>query len=449
MGRDAKIITVDARLRTGNICDYPAGNSCRSNFFRIIAPLFLFSWFFLVILTTPAYAAGGAHITIIQPQGPSSWLIHEFIDNALLVEMSGEADENTRFLSPGIKSTQSPESVTILAAKQTPLLVFASEQVDELEERITGSEQSIEAIQLDNELKREIMRGLYQVPFWPYLAASEVPVREISLNETFNLPYEQKEKFPVTEFAGVGNYPSWDVTELGADGVKVARGQSQGAGGGIVLDYILNGSLDSLQIPVLPDAGVDVVYILDTLGLTFEGAPTLILNMSQIVGLAKDQSVPPRAMPVSALHIKDDTGCIGRYLVVPSLYLISTPLQWKITEPSSAVEYETATKKWTPEGFLGALFILWVIFGALMVIGNFLYKYSRESWLNILGFGMIFYPLYLLMSLVAGGFWGMGFIIGGVVGSRLISGEGHRIGAFVSILTASFIVAILSGIISS
>ena len=413
--------------------------------------------FLAYAVQTPVYAAGGVHVVIIEPQAPDSWLVREFIDNSLIERISTPIDSGTRLLKPGIQfpGTSPARIETFLVAREKPLIVFASEDLDKLEGRITGAEQSVEGIELENELRRQILKALFQVPFWPYLAASEIPSRGIDLERTTRLPYLREENFPAASFAGDGRFPSWEVIESTNQGVRLRNAGGSGAGSGLVLEYIVQGSLRDAYIDEPASATICALYILDNSPWQISGAPAISIPAKELIALIGDVTVPPEeGVRTSAVHIVDSEGMLGRYLVVPSPDSRYSSLSWiqtaaPLESRQGAGEVKTAAgREWSSGGFGLALVACWVAFGIAVVIGNLIYRFASLSWLALVGSGMAVYPLYLLLSLLTSGLWGMGFMPGAAVAARFIAPEGRRVAAFGSILAASFLVALLSSLIS-
>ena len=91
--------------------------------------------------------------------------------------------------------------------------------------------------------------------------------------------------------------------------------------------------------------------------------------------------------------------------------------------------------------FTLAIIGLWIAFGLVVAVGNLLYRFSDLPFSSLLGTSLALYPLFILVSLLSWGFWGMGFLAAAAVVARFIARDGRRLAAFGCILAACFIVA--------
>jgi hypothetical protein len=418
----------------------------------------LFSILAFLSIPAPAFASG-VHIVVVKPQTQNSWLIDEYIDDSLIPGLSEEIDLQTRSLKIGMKpiASDSSESITILRAHSEHLFVFVSENLEGLESRIALSEQEFERKQLDDELRQQILRAFYQIPVWPYLAASEVPGKAIDMKRVDVLPYNIEDSFPATIFTGTGEYKEWEVIDTGKDGTRLRQMDASGEGSGIVLEYILTGSLDLFEFDIPRQASISALYILDNGEWSISGAQSRSIQASELIGMAGSKealSDDSGLIKMSSVFIHDRQGWTSRFLTAPQIYNSGVPIAWApngqtVTEGRTSSGQSLGTlEKLPPSKFALAMITCWIIFGLAIAFANWLYKFSSIPASVMIGYSVAVYPLFLLTSLLTGGLWGMGFIPAAALGSRIIASEGRRIAGFGSILGACFLVMLISSLFS-
>ena len=115
--------------------------------------------------------------------------------------------------------------------------------MENLESRIAGAEQTVEGVQLQNEVHQETIRSFFGVPFWTYYLATKVPERAIDLNRAVTLPYRRQDLFPASTLAATGKVPGYNVLSSGGDGIVLQPSSTSGEGRGLVLEYIVDGDI--------------------------------------------------------------------------------------------------------------------------------------------------------------------------------------------------------------
>jgi hypothetical protein len=339
----------------------------------------------------------------------------------------------------------------MLATQEEPLIVFSSERLEGLESRIAGAEQTIEGIQLENELREETIRALFGVPYWLYFAASEVPGQGISLEREQRLPYQRQDLFPAASLAGRGDVPGWTIHASGGDGATLQPSGASGEGSGILMEYIVQGDISNSHIAIPRDAAVAALYFTDHTDWQLSPARMWRVSTQELIGLIEEPSAPPeKGIPVSVVHIHDDSGMLGRYLITPTLGSNEMSLSW-IPVPGTIAPGATSAggqaserEKWPGITYTFVIAAFWLVFGIVVVLANLLYRFSDLPPLTLFVTSIALYLLFVAVSLLSWGFWGMGFVPAAAVGARFVSCEGRRLAAFGAILAASFIVTALA-----
>jgi hypothetical protein len=406
---------------------------------------------------SPAIASGGVHILVIKEQTEGSWLVEEYIDNSL-IDQGSVVDGDLQLIKPGVVLTSeaSSESITILRARSEYLFVFTSDNLERLESRISQVEQDVEKIKLEDELRQQLLKAMFQIPVWPFLAASEVPGKAIDIKREDVLPYSRDDFFPVALFAGVGDVSGWDVVGFDQDGAKLKRSNNVGEGSGILFEYILKGSLGNIEITTSGDSTIEALYIQNNTDWQITGSKSMPVSTKELVGLAgsKAATVSEKILKISSVRIQDKAGWVERYLAYPSIASLTGPLRWSqksdlitagTTSSGETLSFSAKLPAWK---FSVAMICCWVAFGLVVIIANWLYRFSSSNPVHLLTVSMVVYFPFLLISLLAGGLWGLGFIPAAALGSRFISDEGRRISGFGAILGASFILLMLSALFS-
>jgi hypothetical protein len=416
-------------------------------------PLFALASVVLFCIVAPAaHASAGVHIVIIQPGPDGAWEATEFIDNALVREMAEPVGESGAILRPSLRSMhgQAAIPVTSLTAEQVPLLIFCAENTEALESRINGAGQTIEAIELEKEFQRQMLAGLFQVPFWPYIAASEVPGQGIDMERGRRLPYMRQDMFAAPTFAGVGAFNGWTITGYDTGGVLLVPSSEAGEGKGIVLEYTFQNADSDIGIGIPSGAAVDALYVMGDRAWKISAPDSRLVTTGDLIGLLDESTMPDlKGLPVASVHIRDEQGMLGRLLVAPSISNAGAGLSWVqagTDGPGGATS--VLSGNWTQGQYVLAILACWVCFGLVVLGGNLLYRFTTMPVLILLAISMGAYILFLLVSLLTSGLWGMGFVIGASVLARLLAPEGRRLGAFGVIAAASFAAAFLSMAIS-
>ncbi len=395
----------------------------------------------LFTIHTDAVGADGIQIVVFERQAQDTWLVREYIDNALVGAMSTVTGEGAILPAPSVKVTEGAENaeISLLAAESQPLIVFVSDHVTPLEEHIASAGQAHEAAELDLERRRQVLGGLFAVPFWPFLAASEVPLQGITLERTVQVEHWRETMFPAAVYGSAGNVPDWDFVRLEGQAVVLHPGESTGIGKGISLDYIINGPVSDFAVRLSGHADVTALYCDGGKDWELKGGQVELVSHPDFIGLLETGRETGREQSGYSIQmIGDGDGELGRYLIALSKGVESVEMRWSATPG-------------LPEGSEGvgisltlAIVMCWILFGLAVVAGNWLFRFSTASILSLLGTAMAIYPVYLGISFLLAGLWGLGFIPGAVLSARILSAEGCRMKASGVVLASGFLAAIVS-----
>jgi len=391
----------------------------------------------LLILLIPgkaisAWKISGVHIVSIQSISESQYHVKEFIDFGVL----GEDGSNETIVHPALGGGG---SVEYLSASVEPLLVFYAGAVDGLEQSIISHAREIDAISMKNEVNRQVLGGLFQIPIWPYLAASEIPLKAADVSRFHQLQYEMDEHFPATNFATVGNFEGYRVEKANGNSVTLLKVDSSGEGLGLVLDYTFTAVESASEIQIHPGAKIGVVYsdsgdvwLPAAAGSNFAGAGTV-----KLLGYLDEESTFDIDSPIHSSTVIQESGRIlSRQIIVsgPGVPIpILRPSEGEWAEPKSGMKAPFPTQ-------IAAIGIL-VIFAAALVVLNLMFRFSEHGISQLFLRGVAIYPVYLLGSLLLSGFSGMGFIPTAAGLSRFISNPGKRLAGTSAILGASFVIS--------
>ena len=408
---------------------------------------FAFALVLAAVPILPARAAGGVQVVVIEPHSPGVWIAHEFVDNAIVKDSVETQEMGGSMLLSAIECPdETPGGVSIVSARSVPLVVFAAEHVDASEERLAEAARAREAAELESEMRRQLLDGFFQVPFWPYLAASELPLRGIDLERAYRLPHERREFFPAAAYAGTGSVPRWRVIGISDHGVALEESGSDGEGEGISIEYHLE--VDPLECSVClrRAASVSVLYVGDDRGRVLSGAEALEVPVVEL--LAPLDFISNDSEPVvryAVTRTEDEVGVLGRYLAAPP----ASEGLWQARWVTSAREDTFSPQPTGPSVDLPIVVVLcWFAFGLALLCANALYRFASIGTPQFLACALASYPLYLALSFLACGLWGMGFIPASAALARLFAPEGKRLAAFGSVLAASFFAALVSSVVA-
>jgi hypothetical protein len=412
---------------------------------RTVISLLIFAVFSAIAVPAPA---DGIHIVVIERQGPASQLVHEFIDSGLVKSISTPDGEGSYLLSPSVRLAggAGDTALNLASAESQPLLVFDSDYVGPLEERILAVRQAQEAQELKMEVRRQVLGGLFAIPFWPYLAASEVPFKGLDIRRLQRLPYTREPVFPVSLYGATGDFRSWRVAEIDGRNAVLQESEAPGAGTGIKLDYFINSDLSGATIRLSGKAGVSLLYTEDGRAWDLSGGPSESVPFSDLIDCLEGGSESEgRGVKVSTDWIRDSEGEVGRYVAALSGERGGEGVFWADGGASEAGPVETTGGN---SVMLWLILALWLLFALAVVTGNWLYGFSDVSILELLRKSLIMYPIFMVASFLLAGFWGLGFIPAAAVCARSLGREGRMLRAFWVILASCFAVAMVSLLIS-
>jgi hypothetical protein len=419
----------------------------------------LFAIILALILLVPAKSrASGAHVLVLRPQSPDSWLVDEYVDCAFAADYPVSTGSGLTEIAPALTDAAGDNEgcITPISAREQPLIVFAAEDVGGLEDRIALSLQKRKAVEIDSEIRRQILKGLFQPPLWPYLAASEIPGGGINLDRAARLPYENEEQFPVTVFAEPESIGSWNVAGTGNDKVFLSRGGDSEAGSneGIHIQYLYNCRIEDAVAGIPAGASISAVYVLDGPGYAALDVPAVVISTEELTGLAIDPTSPrPNSGRISEVRINDEAGSLARFIVAAARGAGPRPANWTVWAGPVTVDFSSDSgletgRHLSETGLLIALLACWLGFGLVIVFGNMLTRFTVFSPLTLLGLAMCIYPLFAAACLLTAGFWGMGFVPSAVLAAGLLGVEGRRTSAFWTILAASVVTTLISAAFS-
>lgn len=409
---------------------------------RLLSRFFLLLTLLVLIPDSAAFAEGGMHIVVIEPNADSTWSIIEFVDNSLIQETTGEIQE-----IPANIGSAGGESgtVEVMSAKSQPLILFFNEILMNLEERIIAFGRAQIEARLRVEAKREIVGGLFQVPAWPYIAVSEVPTKLIEIDWYFRLDDWRRYQFPAANYAGKGDFHGWQVQNTVEQGFYIYDSEEPGEGKGIVINYIYRGDIEDLIIPVPKSAHISAIYLTGDYSLVPPVTEIIMTEPWEILGPVDEYTTNFNANGLlSAIRTSDSGESLGRFIFVPVGDPLQSELVWtcKVDPEPNLMIYPGAGPDLS-----NTIFLCWFLFGVSVLTGNWIYRFSNSGSLELLVRAIVAYPLFLFTSLLAAGFWGLGFIPSAVLIARFISPEGKRLAASGVVIASSFVVMFISWII--
>lgn len=406
---------------------------------------------FLLVLATGvwlsaggALAAAGLHIVVAESHGESLWLVREFIDDSLVGNAIGTAD-GRRMVHTSAELVAGSSSVSLLAAHVEPLIVFANEYVDPLEERLAEAERNRISLELEGEFARQLVGGLFQVPLWPLLAASEIPLRRIDVQRAYSLPAWRESYFPAISFAAGGNVPGWIVEEISAEGAVMAETGRGGEGAGLVLESLVEGEITDLRFRVVRGADTYALYVAGGGAWQPTGRDLPVMGSRELLGALEGRSlVSPGVSGRSETRITDSEGTLVRYLAAMPGSESQAGIFWE------AAAFSGPSPSESPPGrpsTLPAILLCWLAFGLMVALGDRFHRFSDYGFGALTGRSLAIYPLWLLVALLASGLWGLGFIPASVLVSGLLAADGRRMRAFAVVLAAGFALVPVSSVI--
>jgi len=394
----------------------------------------------------PLWAGDGVHLIYIKPQAEGFLLVREFIDNALLGDLVEERDG--RFFLPASLSSGAGSAipVSVLDCGPGPLLVFTNQHIDPLEERIANNRRLEQENELRREVERQVIGALFQVPIWPYLVASEVPMGRVDLERVYRLSDWRESFFPAATYAATGRVPEWDVTENTGRGIELEIIPGSAEGSGIVMEYILEGQIDELSFGVAGNALVAGLYIEDyESGWGITGLPSGEITSYELLGAIDDASALDFEDIQYSLDFVKEGGIVLSRVILSDFNVGNGERVWLSLSGSGEIPASEPDKGNT--SLLLHVIAFWLLFGLLTVVGNYIYRFTNNppAWLFLRSIAV--FPLYLLVSLLTSGLWGMGFIPAMALISRYIADEGRLTGAFGVLIGVSFLLLFISLVI--
>jgi hypothetical protein len=385
-------------------------------------------------------------VVVAEPQGENLWLVREFIDDSLIGNAIGTAD-GRGMVRASAEPVDGAATVSLLAAHIEPVIVFANECVDPLEERLAASERNRISAEMQGELGRQLVGGLFQVPLWPLLAASEIPLRRLDVQRAYSLPAWRESYFPAISFVAVGDVPGWIVEGISAQGATVAEARGSGEGSGLVLESLVEGGIADLRFRVIPGADTYALYVADG-GAWQPGGRDLPLEGSwELLRALEGRSlVSPEVSGRSEMRIADSGGTLVRYLAALPGSEPPTDVFWEATAFAGPSAEKPPVGR---PGTLAAILLCWLAFGLMVALGDRIHRFSDYGFGALAGRSVAVYPVWLLVALLASGLWGLGFIPASVLVSGLLAADGRRMRAFVVVLAAGFALVPVSSVIAN
>lgn len=385
----------------------------------------------------------GIRIIVINAQGEDSWMVSEFIDNAILDGIADATGDYTLEISPSLV-TSGDTTLSIIAARSQPLLVFTVEHVNAMEERIVNSERARIKDELERELSGQIVSGLFQAPLWPYLAATEIPLRRIDIQRGWRLQDYRAGSFPATSYAATGDVNQWEGRGMTSQTATVVKSADGGVGSGLAIEYLVNGRMTDLHLATDGYSGLYALYVDNGARIVPEMQFSAIDADKFMGALENPGSADIEGSLVSVLEMVDGQGHIARMLVIPGS---GGPGRISF---ESAVATEMQESPSSPAiGTISAVLTCWIGFGILVLVGNWLFRFSNLQPVHLVSRAIALYPLFILLAMLTAGIWGMGFVIASAGLSRFIAPEGRRLAATGVVLAASFGIAAISWLLAN
>ena len=407
------------------------------------------TWIFVIFFL--AYSgivhAEGVHIIVIRPSPGNTLEVAEFIDNPL-VEKIANLTGNEGMLHPSVRCDEDPAStVKMISADVVPVMVFFENEINVLEDRIINSSKGVEENRQEIERRNELVDGLFRIPAWPFLAASEVPLYKINIDRAQQLPLFRAEQFPIAVFASKTRLPIWNVAQIIEEGAKIGISDQFGSGYGIGMRYVIKCDYNRVSVEISQSADAGCVYIVDGPDFRLDVKNYRIVSPSDMAGsLEPDTAWRKNITLLSSEVIRDDKGKIDREIVNPSEYGIPDVLKL-ISSGSDNESGNTASERRLNP--IVTVAICWAGYGLIILLLNFVFGFSPRSTVDLFIYAITTYPLIVLISFLLGGLWGMGFIPGALGAARFYSIEGKRVSAFLVTLAAIYAVSLISSLITS
>lgn len=394
-----------------------------------------------VILLLPgrvgAYGSDGVHIVVLEDAGDSAYEVSEFIDNGLISCVFSTVPGEASVISGSLKSENDDKfSASILSAESKPLVVFMAEHVEDFEEAIIRFTTSERERKLRQEYTNQLLGGIFQVPLWPYLAVSEIPLMGIDVTRGYALPYERSEQFPSVNYLRGSDGITFETGHIADNRVEVYAAGGAGEGRGVVLRYNLIAEPEQLEISPFSNDGVLVIYSNTGLKWVVPGNFTEI-GMSEMVNLLDGETVLDAEKGyISQVEVGLDSDALTRAVIYQGAEISG------VFKPETA-ESQVKGQEVSAITPIILIMVVWMIFAVLLTVINYIFKFSVHNAVALTLRGLAVYPLYLAGSLFFSGFLGMGYLPAAVLASRFISRDGRRIAATGAVLGASLIVTLI------
>jgi len=394
---------------------------------------------FFLLSAYPAHA-DGVHLVRIESMDGGMWQVSEYLDNSLLEAQPGDNSTDAVILRPAL--TAGNNEPVIVSAGSEPLVTYFNTHISALEERLADDYVNTEKIKLDRESSEQLVSILFRIPAWPYIATTELPFGLVDFSVRTGVEYERKSSFPAANYSGSMNVSSWEVMHYDGNTAELAEVEGDGTGRGIVLEYIINTGLTELGFDYRDSATISALYIVAENPWSFSNTGRQ-LSSWQLLGYLDEASAElPSDMVYASDLISNGGSVVGRHLVTG-----------ETDEPLRLVGSDAATLEndgITDPGSINTSLVIvacWISFSLLIVLMNFLFKFSRFDTIELAIRSLLIYPLFLFMSLITAGFWGLGFIPAAIFVQRLISVKGSELYASSAVIAGCFIVMFISLII--
>lgn len=406
---------------------------------RIPVCILVLATVFFQQITVKAAPDGGVHIIVLEQGGMSDWEITEFIDNSLIEPMENGIREVPSYVSA--REGESAE-LTLISVNSQPLIVFHNEELAGFENRIAEYYRAKVAMELRRDSERGIIEGLFQVPMWPYIAASEVSTKQITTQMLHRIQDYLRYQFPSANYAGTGDFKGWDVLNTAEYGFYLYGSGRPGEGSGVVSHYLFNGNLKNISVSIPESVHLSAVFIAGEYDIIQPAGNAESTEPWEILG-PRDEFARGSGADgmISELQLSDDQGKLARSIFAP-MNMDDTGLgQWQFewrSDPEGSEKSDQGT------ALPVVVIICWLVFGFVVLAGNWIYRFNSWGGAVLLIRTMALYPVYLLISLLAAGFWGLGFIASAALIARFLAPEGKRVAAAAVIIFSSFVVMFTS-----
>jgi hypothetical protein len=373
-------------------------------------------------------------VVVIEKQ-EDGFLVHQFIESTYFLFYYN----SDGFIPSLLPDPVSQGSYEILEAKNEPLLLFVNNYVQDLEDSIIDDVRDEEITQLEFEDDRQIIEGLFQIPFWPFIATSEVPMKGIDASRAQQIPHERGSQFPAMNYLSESSQSNIIIKNVTESTIYLDGVQGELEGNGLVLSYNLESDTNEFRYTPQITGSVIAIY---TVGCTPE------ITSTDMVKVDFDKLMYEQNLEESDQHSTDlvfsidqtiqNERVISRAVLINQRYHAKKDilLALRSTDPSeseSVPQYPLWTK----------VAIFWLLYGISVILINLIFTFSTDPFYILFLKSIAIYPVMVVASLLFSGLMGLGFVPAALGLSRFLAPDGKRIRAAMSLIGSSFIISLI------